>query len=257
MIAHMAQLRISFCFVGAFLCAPISPLVSFCLGEQGQYREAKTIPLKRAFQTNRDWNVSAYIPREPEHELGDVPVKICFWHDPEEREDTKTEKHCTPIISASGNPHQNLEDFSVVTLIQSSPPFLGVRSVARYAWGGSGSLADVSIWSHNKTIDSFEKLISLGVGEIDDYKIMSSGPLAGSIITASGLWQSEEGHFGDHRFYIQVYRYGNYYKTFHKVFGFTTMKKYPSDPNITVIEQELGTVTKLLKHIYGAKSPVD
>jgi hypothetical protein len=28
-------------------------------------------------------------------------------------------------------------------------------------------------------------------------------------------------------------------------------------PKITVIDQELGTVTKLLKHVYGDKSPVD
>ena len=103
MIAHMARLRISFCFVGAFLCAPISPLVSFCLGEQGQSLEAKTIPLKQAFQTKRDWNVSAFTPQGQYADTGDVPVKICFWYDPDEKEDTTTYKHCTPIISAEGN----------------------------------------------------------------------------------------------------------------------------------------------------------
>jgi hypothetical protein len=257
MIANKAQFRISFCMAAAFLCVPISPLASFSLGEEGQYLEAKTIPLKQAFQTKRDWNVSAYAPRGQGGDLNDPPVKICFWHDP-----TKKEDGCRPVISSAKHsdvmyPHQIFEDLSIVTLIQSNHPLLGVRSVARFSAGGSGSLADVSIWSYDKATDHFSTLISLDVGEIGDYKIVGTGPLSGSIITASGLWQSEEGHFGDHRFYIQIYKYGNYYKTFHKVLGFTTMKKYPTDPKITVIDQELGTVAKLLKHLYGNQSPVD
>ena len=83
-----------------------------------------------------------------------------------------------------------------------------------------------------------------------------AGTLAGSIITAAGLWHSDEGHFGDHRFWIQVYRYGNYYKTFHKVLGFTTLKKYPSE-QMTVIDRELGTVLKLMKYTYGGRNPMD
>ena len=57
-------------------------------------------------------------------------------------------------------------------------------------------------------------------------------------------------------FWIQVYRYGNYYKTFHKVLGFTTLKKYPSE-QMTVIDRELGTVLKLMKYTYGGRNPMD
>ena len=222
---------------------------------QFRYVEAKTIALKQVFQTKLDWHVTAYKPEGDGAETGDLPVKICFWHDPNKKEDTKAKKHCTPILSEDGSPHQNLEDLSVVTLIQSSAPLIGVRSVARYVWGGSGSSQEVSVSTYNSATDEFSKVASVELSSISEYKIINSGTLSGSIITASGLWQQDEVHYGDHRFWIQVYKYSEYYRQYEKYIGYITLNKYPSE-QLEVIEKELSAISRLAATAYGSNDPL-
>ena len=224
--------------------------------DAAEYAEAKTIALQSLFHTKTDWHVTAYAAPGDPPDTNLPPVKICFWNDP-----NKKQNQCETITSASPHSniissHQMLEDLSVVTLIQASNPLLAVRSVARFTAGGSGSLDDMSLWSYNKETDYFDALISLPINEISEYKIISSGPLAGSIVMANGLWQMDEGHFGDHRFWIQVYKYSKYYQTFHSLIGFTTVKKYSSE-KMGVIDQELGTIQKLLNDAYQGNNPLD
>jgi DNA invertase Pin-like site-specific DNA recombinase len=74
-------------------------------------------------------------------------------------------------------------------------------------------------------------MFSLHHSEISEYKIFPDGPLSGSIIVASGIWRTGEGHFGEHQFWIEVYQYSakDEYEHFRKVLGYVTKRKYVAE----------------------------
>jgi hypothetical protein len=213
-----------------------------------KYIEAKTISLKHEFQTRRDWHVTAYIPQGDNAETGDLPIKICFWFAP------TRDQACTTIGSKE-YPHQNLRELSVVSLLQSSPPLLGVLVDTFFSGGGSGIAREVSILTYDRESDVFSDVASMKLNEISDFRIFSGGILGGSIVTASGLWQQNEGHFGDHRFWVQVCKYSNYYGRYEKLIGYLTVGKYPSE-EIRVIEKETGIISELIRNTYGSNDPL-
>jgi hypothetical protein len=61
---------------------------------------------------------------------------------------------------------------------------------------------------------------------------------------------------GEHRFWILVYKYSNYYQGLHKLIGFMTTRKYPSE-QMTVLDQEMNNVLNLLKSTYRSKNPLE
>lgn len=215
---------------------------------RARYVEAKTIALKQIFQTKRDWHVTAYKPVGDDAETGDVPVKICFWFD-----HSKRDKDCRTVGDAQ-YPHQNLTDISVVSLIQSNPPFLGIKVDSFFTGGGSGIARDVAISTYDREDDNFSNVATLKLNEISEYRIIDSGLLRGSIITATGIWQKDEGHFGNHKYWIQVYKYGNYYASYEKFIGYLTLKKYSAE-QADVIRQEIGSISRILKSTYGDRDP--
>jgi hypothetical protein len=154
---------------------------------RSRYVEAKTIALRQAFHTKRNWHVTAYKAVGDDAETGDLPVKICFWFDP-----SAEDKDCVAVGDRE-YPHQNLAEFGIVPLV-SDPPLSGVLVNTFFSGGGSGIAREVSISTYDPENDVFSQLISLTLNEISEYRIFSSGTLAGSIVTASGLWQQDEGH---------------------------------------------------------------
>lgn len=239
--------------VGGLAVALSAALAAPAAAQPAQYVE-RTMHLKPAFRTKRDWHVTAYAPKEVDADP-DVPVRVCFWHDA-----SRKAEDCTKMVSGRHDAdmiysHQYLREFSTETLLRGDRPLLGVKCVSEFSAGGSGTLGALSIWLYDAEADEFSRAALIEIGELSEYKIIDEGPLQGSIVTASGLWQTDEGHFGDHRFWIQLYRYGDYYKDYRKVIGFTTLRKYPSE-DVRVIDRELGTLEKLMKFTYGDKSPV-
>ena len=216
---------------------------------QARYVEAKTVALKQIFQTKRDWHVTAYKPVSDDAEIDDVPVKICFWFDHSKRnEDCRT-------VGDAQYPHQNLSDLSVVSLIQSNPSLSGIKIDTYFSAGGSGIAREVSILTYDREGDSFTNLTTLKLNEISEYRIIDSGPLRGSIVTATGIWQRDEGHFGHHKYWIQVYKYGNYYASYEKFIGYLTLKKYSAE-QVDVIKQEIASISRIIKSTYGGSDPL-
>jgi hypothetical protein len=216
---------------------------------QFKYVEVKTIALKQVFQTKNNWHVTAYKPQGDDAETGDLPVKICFWF-----EASKDGQDCTSEGSKE-YPHQNLGAFSIVPLIQSNHPLLGVLIETFFSGGGSGIARTVSVLTYDAESDVFSSVASFDINEISDYKVIDSGTLGGSIVTASGLWQLDEGHWGDHRFWIQVYKYSEYYGRYEKYIGYLTRDKYPSE-KLGVIEKELSAVSRIAATVYGNNDPL-
>ncbi len=233
------------------LCAPNLALPQAPHGPSTPltYVEAKTIVLGQAFRTKRDWHVTAYKPQGDDAETGDLPVKICFWF-----ELSRKDEDCTSI-GGKEYPHQNLTEFSIVPLVKSSQPLLGVLVETFFSGGGSGIARTTSISTYDKNSDEFFTTASIDLNEISEYKMISSGSLSGSILTASGLWQQDEGHFSAHRFWIQVYRYSEYYGRYEKLIGYLTLKKYPSE-QIRVLEIENSTISGNIAKVYGGKDPL-
>jgi len=213
------------------------------------YVEESTIPLKQVFGTKRDWHVTAYRPQGDDAETGDLPVKICFWFEPPIKE-----QDCTPA-GRTGNPHQNLRAFSIIPLVQSNHPLLGILMETFFSGGGSGIARTVSVSTYDTDTDAFYTAASIDLSELGEYQVVSAAPLPGTIVTASGLWQMNEGHFGSHRFWIQVYKYSQYYNQYEKLFGYVTHNQYASE-QLAVIQQENATILSLLRKVYGDKDPL-
>lgn len=212
------------------------------------YVEAKTIALKPIFGTQRDWHVTAYKPEGADADTGNLAVKICFWFDP-----LTKDAECTPIGS-SELPHQNLRELSVVSLSK-SPQVQGVVVDSYFSGGGSGIAREVSISTYDKADDIFSEVASLKLNEIGEYQIVDSGRLAGSIVTASGVWQHDEGHFGDHRFWVELLQYSQYYGRYERLLGYMTSVKY-SGEELGVIGKEMATISKMPAQVYGDKNPL-
>jgi len=215
-------------------------------GAEPKFVEVKTLALSRLFVTKRDWNISAYEPKEDP--TGYIAAKVCFWADPEQKETA-----CEPI--QSGDAYQSVTELAVVPVRQSQPAVWGVMLVAHYTIpeGGSGSSTAVLIWTYDRSADKFEQKTFSTVSGIGEYQVLGAGPLAGHFVIAEGIWVGDEGHFGLHHFDIRVYKYGRLADEsmdgYHFVLQYITLKRYESE-EIRAIMPELDNIQRFLKVIY-------
>jgi hypothetical protein len=213
------------------------------------YVEAKTVALKQAFQTGRDWHVTVLTPAGPDAATGGAPVRLCFWFDPAAREQGCERRGDLEF------PQQNLGTIGIVPLDRVGVPRSGVLVETYFSGGGSGIAREVTIFAYDKAGDAFTGILSLKLNEIGEYRVIATGSLAGTVISASALWQSDEGHFGAHRYYIQVLKYSGYYRGYERIAGYLTRAKYESE-RPDVIGRELGTVSNVLAKLYGCLDPL-
>ena len=224
-----------------------------------KYVEAKSLNLKVLLKTKKDWHVSAYQSPEAKDEPGaGGAAKVCFWTDK-----TKKESGCEFINSANEfdpsttYPHQNVSRLETVKLDKSRT---GVLLSAEFSGGGSGLLVRQQLWTYSPKQDSFDETLKLNMTEQGEAKFISTGPLAGYLVTADAYWQLGESHFEPHRFSIDVYKYNNNDPgSYIKILSYITAKKYPSldEGNINVVSPELAATIGKLKAVYGPKlSPI-
>lgn len=215
-------------------------------GVEPKFVEVKTLALSRIFVTKKDWNVSAYEPKEDD--TGYIAAKVCFWADPAQKETA-----CEPI--QSGYAYQSVSELAVVPVRESKSAVWGVLLAAHYTIpeGGSGSSTAVLIWTYDPSGDKFERKTFSIVSGIGEYRVLGAGPLAGYFVIAEGIWVGDEGHFGLHHFDIRVYKYGRLADEsvdgYHFVLQYITSKRYESE-EVRAIMPELDNIQRFLRVIY-------
>jgi len=225
--------------VAALLSIGLFTLPAFA--EPSAFEEIKTLPLKQAFGTTKEWHVTAYQPVGDDAETGDTSAKLCFWF-----EELKKQEHCTPIASTLPNGGMTYHYQTVKELAVIPAPHI-IKFVAQFFGGGSGVLDQVSFWQYDKNTDSFSQAGLVTLTEQSEYKLFGQ-----ELVTANARWGEGETHFSPHRFDIEVYKYtpnGGYTK----LFGYLTAKKYPSlddTDKIDVISHEMPEIKKRLANAH-------
>jgi hypothetical protein len=215
------------------------------------YKVVKSIPLKSHFSTRADWVVTAYQaqrPADPDN-IGDDPAKLCFSRASDKRED------CTKITSGMPNDPSFLYNYQTVKRLGIVPLKEGVQALelqAEFSGGGSGLGEQISLWTYDQKGDSFWPALIITSNESIQYKVISTGQLAGYVICADAVWQSDKGeaHFAAHQFEIAVYRLsGQFYL---KVLSYLTTQKYGGEDEAKsndAISGEMPRIRSLLKAI--------
>jgi len=238
------------CAARALACVSVLAWLSPCLAASAPvYKVAKTIALKPHLATRSDWVVTAYQaqpPADPDS-IPDDPAKLCFSRGRDERED------CTKITSGMPNDPGDLFNYQTVKRLDIVPLKTGVRALefqAEFSGGGSGLGEQISLWTYSQKGDSFWPALTITSNESLQYKIVSTGPLAGYVISADAAWQSGEAHFAAHQFEITVYRLsGQFYL---KVLSYLTTQKYGGEDEgkpTDAIGGEMPRIRSLLKAI--------
>jgi len=215
------------------------------------YKVVRSIPLKAIFGTRSDWTATAYqslIPADAD-DIGDNPAKLCFSRPTDKRED------CRKITSGQPNDpsfiynYQTIKRFDIVPL---KPGAKAIAFQAEFYGGGSGFAEQVSLWTYDRKGDFFTPALIISTNESGQYKVISTGPLSGYVITADPIWQFGKGetHFSAHQFEITVYRLSA--QSYLRVLTYLTSRKYggedegrPSD----AIGGEMTRIRSLLKAV--------
>ena len=218
------------------------------------YKEVQTLALKQAFHTKSDWHLTAYETSEERKEdpFCKEPVKICFWADK-----TKKDEHCGQLISGYEYdptvtyPHQRLTALKIVQIDKTTK---GIWLSAEYCGGGSFTLVRNEMWTYDPKADDFSAELRWQNGELGESKVISSGPLAGVLISADPKLLHGEIHFDPHHYLIDVYKYSAKQDGFYKILSFITSKKYESEneTEVNVISPELENIKRKLIAVYGA-----
>jgi len=210
--------------------------------ETSSFKEIKTLPLKQAFDTAKDWYVTAFQPEgsiseDEDARTGDVSAKLCFWSEPDRKQE-----HCTSITSGLPNGGMTYHYQTVKELAVIPTPHI-VEFIAEFYGNGSGSLRQISFWRYEKTTDSFSQAGLVTLTEQGEYKLLDQ-----MLITADERWGEGESHFSPHQFDVTAYRYTPA-SGYAKAFSYLTARKYPSLDDvdtIDVISHELPEIKKRL-----------
>jgi hypothetical protein len=211
----------------------------------------RSIPLKSHFATRSDWVVTAYQAQQPSDpdSMGDDPAKLCFSRTSDKRND------CTKITSGMSNDPGFQYNYQTVKRLGIVPLKKGVQALefqAEFSGGGSGLGEQISLWTYDQKGDSFWPALTITSNESIQCKVISTGRLAGYVISADAVWQSDKGeaHFDAHQFEITVYRFsGQFYL---EVLTYLTTQKYggEGEANPTdAIGGEMTRIRSLLKAI--------
>jgi len=240
------------CSAIALACVSVLASPSRCPAASAPvYKVVKSIPLKSHFATHSDWVVTAYQAQQSSDpdSIGDDPAKLCFSRLNDKRDD------CTKITSGMPNNPGFLYNYQTVRQLGIVPLKAGIQAIefqAEFSGGGSGLGEQISIWTYDQKGDSFWPALTITSNESIQCKVISTGPLAGYVISADAVWQSDKGeaHFDAHQFEISVYRLsGQFYL---KVLTYLTTQKYggEGERNQTdAIGGEMTRIRSLLKAI--------
>jgi len=206
------------------------------------FKEVKTLPLKQAFSTIKDWHVTALQPEgaislDEDARTGDVSAKLCFWFVGSNRQE-----ECTFINSALFNGGMTYHFQTVRDLVVIPTPHL-IAFITEFYGNGSEALNQLSFWRYDTLTDSFLQAGLVTFTEQGEYKLID-----GMLIIADARWGDGETHFEPHYFDITVYRYV-LDSGYEKIFSYLTAKKYPGlndVNNIDVISHEIPKIMKRL-----------
>ncbi len=242
-------------FAALLAVCTYSSFSPFAAIAKDSYVEIKTLNLKQTFKTKRDWHLTAY--QSQDEESKDSPAgtaaKISFWSDK-----NKKGKDSEVLLSASEfdpsvrYPHQTV---SRVETISINPTAKGIWISATFSGGGSGSLTRNELWLYDSKRDEFDKAITFNQTEQGEAKFVSSGPLAGCLVTADAHWGIDESHFEPHYFRMTVRKFNQSSQSYDEILQYLTSKKYDSldSGSIDVVSPELPQTLAKLKAVYGPK----
>jgi len=229
-------------FVSVLICS-----ASTCLAASApDYTSVKSIHFPSG------WTATAYQAPRPknDYDTGDTPAKLCF--------SNRSHRHdsCTKITSSSTNSillnYQTVKKLEVVQIAADTKALL---FQAEFWGGGSGYAEQVSLWLFNPTSQYWDSALVISTNEMGQYKLLSSGALAGTVITADPIWAFDEGesHFSAHRYEISVYRFKA--QDYAKMLTYRTKQKYNDEEDEKTSDVIAGELTNI-RSILGAVSKI-
>ncbi|HEV2703663.1 MAG TPA: hypothetical protein VGV09_18705 [Steroidobacteraceae bacterium] len=209
---------------------------------QPTYREEPPFDLGRDFGPPQDWKAIVTAAAEPQAEIDPNATpsqsKICFV-----RASLGTTQ-CTYFkdLFKSALAFQGLSGLSIVPLTSEPHPTNALLMKA-VAWYPTGQLSETAIWNYDRRNEAFRLAVAM---ESPEVRIVSSGLLAGYLITADWQWEAGETRFGsNHKRRIAVYQFNarDSAMGYHKVLEYITASKYGPENDHT-IDSEIGTIRK-------------
>ncbi len=204
-----------------------------------RYREEPPFDLQGAFGTTGDWKavVTAVVEPAGEFDSDERPSqsKICFVHTASPTPD------CTWFreLFDSNLTFQKFSSLSVARLKSGSSTLRGLvmKATALYP---TGQLRETAIWVYDARRDRFRLATAV---KSDEVRILSSGPLNGTLITSD--WHRDEGEtrWSDHRRDVAVYRYSSDggEAGYRKALEYTTARKYGAE-DLNTIDAEMADI---------------
>ncbi len=196
------------------------------------YREEPPFDLKAGFGATGDWKAVVTAVVEPKRDFdpnsGPSVSRICFVR----TNPAKNQCEYLGDLFHSDLTFQKFSSLGVVPL-RSGPAAINGLVMKATALYLTGQEQETGIWVYDVQQDEFHP-VSAHVSE--ETRIFSSGPLNGTLVTAS--WHRDQGEtrWSDHRRDITVYKYSGDGEAagYEKVLEYTTVKKYGAEDTDTI-----------------------
>ncbi len=205
---------------------------------------SQSLDLSQAFGTKSDWRVSVYGDAGDPDTGSDVAsdAKVCFARNAEPA-------ICTPLndLTTPPNPRpfQRVTELSIEPLSADQPKARALMLRFQGAYP-TGWVDQTAVWTYDRRRDRFRLASALATSDQGEERVISSGPMAGYLITADLVTEGGETRLDTHRYYIRVYRYDG--GTYGLVLNYVTAAIYLSETT-TAIESELPTLPERLKAV--------
>jgi hypothetical protein len=233
-----------------------------------EYVEAKTVRLGGFVDSGEEWYATAYdianidevndhcskYPDECKDEKDDLPaMKLCFWHDPENRMEL-----CHRIEDAEpGYTYDRTASLKIKRLCDRHCAHdYGLVLDARNEGFTTGWAGSLSCWVYDRKSRDFVNILPVvGFTEQGEYKILRNlgNGMEAVVVEANHImdWQKET-HYAPHRYVISIYKQNakGYYE---KIGYYKTTARYPSLDDVDSVHVIIPELDKIRRFILSKK----
>ena len=212
------------------------------------YMLVKALPLRRAFGTPGNWQVSAYEfpPRGGDDEVGPL-AQLCF-SGPAAHDGYCVKAKKKGDRDSEG--YDSVHELSLVPLFTNREPRFGVLFVARIT-EVTTVVSLVSLWTYSEKEQRFVNIMPPLTYEIDPFctfALLSTirPDMEGLAAVADYIYGEREVHYEPHRFTTSLCRYNDKLGMFKPIGSFATRKKYGEGSMDRIFRSEMKGIERLL-----------
>lgn len=215
---------------------------------------AENLRLKMGAAPAAEWRAQAWQAAPPEGAFGNIPARICL------RPESGGATTCTILTHAASNSpdrivFQTVDALRRVRLLD-QPLVEGLLAEAETAYAGSGAGHQYALWIWQGAAQRFDARATYELTGQSEFRIIDTGKLAGSIVTADYIWGAGETHFARHHYALAVYHLDPATLTYGTVLKYVSAATYAGRDEadrISVIDPEMPHILRILHFIYPGR----